>query len=145
MVQFVFAVKYREGLLRKEIRPQVFGVIGNLITHNDCKTLIVNGVEDHVHRLVGIKPKISCFELMKNVKALSSKHINDHGLTKHRFEWQIGFGVLSYSESSLDNVYRYIANQEEHHRKIKFKEEYLGLLKEFQIDYDDSYIFKDPI
>ncbi len=144
-LQMVFAVKYRKAVLHQEWRNQVFGVMGNLINEAKCKTIIVNGVEDHVHCFVGLKPSISASELMKTVKAKSSKYINDHKLTPQRFEWQEGFGVFSYSKSHIDNVYKYILNQEEHHKQQKFRDEYLAYLKEFEIEYDEQYIFHDLI
>ncbi len=144
-VQIVFAVKYRKALLDKAWKSQVFGVMGNLINETNCKTIIVNGVEDHVHCFVGLKPAISVSELMKIVKAKSSKYINDHSLTRERFEWQTGFGVFSYSQIDIERVFKYIQNQEEHHRSKKFKEEYLELLKEYQVEYDEQYLFEDLI
>jgi len=143
-LQTVFAVKYRKALLNKEWRSTVLGVIGNLVNETGCKTLIVNGVEDHVHCLVGLKPVVSVSELMKTVKAKASKYINDHNLTTSRFEWQEGYGVFSYSRPQIDNVYHYIKNQETHHQKLTFREEYISLLEEFGIDYDEQYIFKEP-
>lgn len=144
-LQVVFAVKYRAAVLDKFWRHQVFAVIGNLINEANCKTIIVNGVEDHVHCFLSLKPAVSVSELMKAVKAKSSKYINEHQLTKNRFEWQVGYGVFSYSKSHIDNVYHYIKNQEEHHKKQIFKDEYLGLLKEFGIGYDERYIFEDLV
>jgi len=141
-LQMVFAVKYRNALLVKELRSQLLGVIGNLINETGCKTIIVNGVEDHVHCLAGIRPVVSVSELMKNVKAKSSKYINDHGLTPERFEWQEGYGVFSYHQSMVDRVFKYIQNQEEHHRKQNFEEEYVDLLKEFKVDYEEQYLFQ---
>lgn len=104
-LQIVFAVKYRAAVLDKSWRSQVFAVIGNLINEANCKTIIVNGVEDHVHCFVGLKPAVSVSELMKTVKAKSSKYINDRHLTRERFEWQEGYRVFSYSQSHIDNVY----------------------------------------
>ncbi len=89
-LQMVFAVKYRAAVLDKAWRSKVFGVIGNLINEANCKTIMVNGVEDHVHCFVGLRPVVSVSELMKTVKAISSKYTNDHKLTPERFEWQEG-------------------------------------------------------
>jgi len=122
-----------------------FSVIGNLINERNCKTIIVNGVEDHVHCFIGLKPVVSVSELMKTVKAKSSKYINDHLLTWERFEWQEGYGVFSYSQSQIDIVYKYIQNQEAHHQKQTFREEYLDFLKNFKIEYDEQYIFQDLV
>jgi putative transposase len=144
-LQTVFAVKYREAVIEKDWQLQLFGVIGNLINETDCKTIIVNGVEDHVHCFLGLKPVISVSELMKTVKAKSSKYINDHSLTPNRFEWQEGYGVFSYSQSQVDKVYRYVMNQAAHHQKQTFRDEYLEMLKKFKINYDEQYIFQSLI
>ena len=119
------------------------GVIGNLINETKCKTIIVNGVEDHVHCFPGLKPVVSVSELMKTVKAKSSKYVNDHSLTSARFEWQEGYGVFSYGQSQVDRVYKYIQNQEEHHKKQSFRKEYLSFLKKFRVEYDEQYIFQE--
>ena len=142
-IQTVFAVKYRNAVLHKSWRPQLQAVIGNLINETGCKTIIVNGVEDHMHCFIGLKPAISISDLMKIVKTKSSKYINDHSLTPNRFEWQIGFGVFSYRQRDIDQIYNYIKKQEEHHAKKSLKEEYFELLKEFEIDYDEQYIFNE--
>ncbi len=142
-IQVVFAVKYREAVIANEWKSIVFGVIGNLINETGCKTIIVNGVEDHVHCFLGLKPSVSISELMKTVKAKSSKYINDHNLTKSRFEWQEGYGAFSYSHSQINSVYKYIVNQEEHHKKQTFKEEYLEFLDKFAVPFDERYIFED--
>src|ERR1700761_4057739 len=141
-IQTVFAVKYRAAVIDKTWRPQLFGVIGNLINEADCKTIIVNGVEDHVHCFLGLKPSVSVSDLMKRVKAKSSKYVNEHALTPERFEWQVGYGVFSYSRSHVEKVYKYVLNQEEHHKKQSFKDEYLEFLKNYKIDYDENYIFQ---
>ncbi len=144
-LQTVFAVKYRNAVIDKTWKSQLFGVIGNLINDTTCKTIIVNGVEDHVHCFLGLKPVVSVSELMKTVKAKSSKYINDHSLTKSRFEWQEGYGVFSYDQSSVDTVYNYIMTQDEHHKKLTFKDEYLDLLKMFKVEYDEQYVFQELI
>ena len=144
-LQCIFAVKYREAVIYKIWRSTLLGVIGNLINETGCKTIIVNGVEDHVHCFLGLKPVVSISELMKTVKAKSSKYVNDNQLTKKRFEWQEGYGVFSYSHSHIDNVYQYIANQEQHHKKQTFREEYLEFLDKFKVPYDERYIFEDLI
>jgi len=139
----VFAVKYRNAVIGKKWKHKLMGVIGNLINETKCKTIIVNGVEDHVHCFPGLKPVVSVSELMKTVKAKSSKYVNDHSLTSARFEWQEGYGVFSYGQSQVDRVYKYIQNQEEHHKKQSFRKEYLGFLKKFRVEYDEQYIFQE--
>lgn len=144
-LQTVFAVKYRNAVIANGWQNDLFGVIGNLINQKDCKTLIVNGVEDHVHCFFGLKPVVSVSELMQTVKAKSSKYINDHSLTASRFEWQDGYGVFSYGQSQIGDVCEYIKGQAEHHKKHTFKSEYLSLLKKFNIDFDERYTFHDLI
>ena len=144
-LQTVYAVKCRQAVLDKTWRSKVQGVIGNLINETGCKTIIVNGVEDHMHCFLGLRPVVSVSELMKTVKAKSSKYINDHKMTKERFEWQEGYGVFSYRQRDVDQIYKYIQNQEEHHQKQSFREEYQDLLKEFEIGYDEQYIFRELI
>ena len=142
-LQTVFAVKYRNAVINKEWQPRLLGVIGTLINEANCKTIIVNGVEDHIHCLIGLKPVVSVSEVMKIVKAKSSKYVNDNRLTKSRFEWQTGYGVFSYGQSQVDRVYKYIQNQEAHHKKQTFKNEYLEFLRKFKIEYDEQYIFHE--
>lgn len=136
-------VKYREAVIEKHWRSDLLAVIGNLINETGCKTIIVNGVEDHVHCFFGLKPSISVSEVMKNAKAKSSKWINENSFIEHRFEWQPGFGAFSYSKSHIDAVYRYIQNQEIHHQKQRFREEYTEILKKFEVEYEEQYLFKD--
>ncbi len=144
-LQTVFAVKYRNAAITADLQPIVFGIIGNLIAETNCKSIIVNGMEDHVHCFLGLRPVVSVSELMKTVKAKSSKYINDHSLTPEHFEWQEGYGVFSYSHSQIDSVYHYILNQHGHHKNQTFKEEYIKTLNEFNVDYDDRYIFHEMI
>lgn len=143
-IQSVFPVKYRKAMIHPDWKPEFMAVLGNLINETDCKTILVNGVEDHVHCFFGIKPSMSVSDVMKTVKAKSSKWVNEKGLLKHRFEWQPGFGCFSYGHSQVADVYRYIKKQEDHHKKMSFREEYLRLLKSFKISYDERYIFHLP-
>jgi REP element-mobilizing transposase RayT len=136
-------VKYREAVIDKSFRSDLFAVIGNLINETGCKTMIVNGVEDHVHCLFGLKPSIAVSDVMQNAKAKSSKWLNESGILKHRFEWQVGFGCFTYSKSDVDRVYKYIQKQEEHHKKQSFREEYLELLAYYEIEFDERYIFRE--
>jgi putative transposase len=144
-IQAVFAVKFRNAVIEKEWKSQLMAVIGNLINETGCKTIIVNGVEDHVHCFFILKPSISISDLMQSVKAKSSKWVNESKLLLNRFEWQRGFGAFSYSKSHTNNVYNYILNQEEHHKKQSFREEYIEFLNKFEVDYDERYVFEDLI
>jgi putative transposase len=144
-LQTVFAVKYRNALIKNPWKKRLFAVMGNLINEAGSKTIIVNGVEDHVHCFFSLKPAMSVSELMKSVKAKSSKFVNDNNLTPQRFEWQVGYGVFSYRQRDVDMIFKYVQNQEEHHKAKSFKEEYIEALKEFYIQFDNLYIFEDPI
>jgi REP element-mobilizing transposase RayT len=144
-LQTIFAVKYRKAVVDKTWKEKLFAVIGNLINETNCKTIIVNRVEDHIHCFIGLKPVVAVSELMKTVKAKSSKYINDHSLTPEHFEWQEGYGVFSYSQKDVDTVYKYIQHQEEHHKVQTFRQGYLELLKEFKVEYDEQYTFQDVI
>ena len=144
-VQTVFAVKYREAVIVKSLQSELFANIGNLINETGCKNIIVNGVEDHVHCFFGLKPSQSISDVMQIAKGRSSKWINDNKLLPHRFEWQEGYGGFSYSKSHIDRVFKYIKNQEAHHRKQTFREEYTEMLDKFGVDYDERYIFEDLI
>lgn len=129
-IQCVFAVKYRAARLHKPWRNELFGVIGNLINETGARTIIVNGIEDHVHCLLNLKPAQAVSEVMKVAKAKSSKWINESGVLRSRFEWQVGYGAFSYNKSDIKRLYRYIENQEEHHHGITFPEEYIGYARQ---------------
>lgn len=144
-VQTIFSVKYRKALIQENFKKELHGVLGNLINETGCKTIIVNGVDDHIHCFFSLKSSISLSEVMKSVKAKSSKWINENGFLTDRFEWQRGFGAFSYSQSEISQVYKYIENQTEHHQKENFKQEYLRYLKRFEIDYNDDYWFEELI
>jgi putative transposase len=144
-LQTVFAVKYRTAVIDKSWKPILLGDIGHLTNENNCETIIVNGVEAHMHCFFGLIPVMSISALMKSVKAKSSKYINDNHLAKNRFEWQTGFGVFSYSHSLIDRVYKYIANQEAHHSKQTFRDEYIEILDKFEVPYEERYIFEELV
>jgi putative transposase len=143
-IQSVFPVKYRKSMIHQDWKSNLLAVMGNLINEAGCKTILVNGVEDHVHCFFAIQPSMTVSDVMKNVKAKSSKWVNEEGYLNHRFEWQPGFGCFSYGHSQVSRVYRYIKKQEEHHKKMGFREEYLRLLEHFEIPYDERYIFHPP-
>ncbi len=124
-IQYVFAVKGRQNLLQKSWREDVFKYIAGIIKAKDQKPIIVNGVTDHVHVFVGLKPSMGISDLVRDIKNNSSKFINEQGWIKGKFSWQEGYGAFSYSHSQIDNVFQYILNQEEHHRKKTFRKEYL--------------------
>ena len=140
-IQYVFAVKNRQNLLSQSWRAEVFKYIAGIIKGKNQKPIIVNGVADHVHVFVGLKPSMSIADLVRDIKNNSSNYINAQKWVRGKFSWQEGYGAFSYSHSQINDVYQYIANQEEHHRKKTFKEEYLEFLRRFEIDYNDQYLF----
>jgi putative transposase len=144
-IHFVFAVKFRLGLIDKEWKEQLNKYITEIIQSNKHKLLAINGMPDHIHILIGMRPTQSISDLMKEVKQSSSLWINENKFTKKHFEWQEGYGAFSYSKSQIDGVVKYINNQEEHHKKQSFKQEYLEILTKFEIEYDEKYIFKELI
>ena len=143
-IHFVFAVKNRIGLIDKSWKNELYKYITGIIQNNEHKLLIINGMPDHIHILIGLRPTQSISDLIKDVKQFSSKWINEQGFVKGKFEWQEGFGAFSYSKSHLSNVIKYIENQEAHHTKKTFLEEYKEILQNFKIDYNEKYIFKAP-
>ena len=141
-VQLVFAVKYREALLHKNIRNRVFEYMSGIITEMKHKSIIVNGVSDHVHIFIGLNPNISVSDTVHDIKRSSSLFINKEKLCLGNFAWQEGYGAFSYSRSHIDEVYKYILNQEKHHAKTAFKTEYIQLLEKFEIEYDERFLFE---
>jgi len=141
-LQYVFAVKGRQNLLQKPWREEVFKYISGIIKGKNQKPIIVNGVSDHVHVFVGLKPSMNIPDLIRDIKNNSSNFINENKWVNGKFSWQEGYGVFSYSHSHIDRVYRYIANQEAHHEKKTFKDEYIDFLVKSGIDYDERYLFE---
>ncbi|OXB22635.1 transposase [Flavobacterium tructae] len=144
-IHFVFAVKFRRSLIDKEWKAELYQYITGIIKNNDHKLLAINGVSDHIHILIGIRPAQSISDLMKNIKQDSSKWINSNKLSKSHFQWQEGYGAFSYSKSQLSTVIRYIENQESHHKKKTLREEYIHFLQKSEVDYDEKFIFKELI
>lgn len=142
-VQIVFAVKGRQNLISTKWKDEIYKYITGIITNQKQKLIVINGMPDHIHILVGIKPDISISNLVRDIKTNSSKFINEQKWINGKFEWQTGFGAFSYSHSQLTNVIKYIENQEEHHKAKTFKEEYIAFLKLFNIDFKNEYIFDD--
>jgi len=115
--------------------------MSGIIKGKNQKPIIVNGVSDHVHLFVGLKPSISPADLARDIKNNSSNFINDQKFLRSKFSWQRGYGAFSYSHSQLDQVYQYILNQEKHHEKVSFRDEYLDFLRKFEVDHDEKYLF----
>jgi len=140
-VQLVFAVKNRDAVLHKGIRNRVFEYVSGIISEMKHKSIIVNGVSNHVHILLGLNPSKSISDTVHDIKRSTSLFINNEKLCPGKFAWQEGYGGFTYSRSQLDNVYNYILNQEKHHNKKTFKEEYIQFLEKFKIEFDEKFLF----
>ncbi len=141
-IQVVFAVKGRENLIGKSWKDELHKYIAGIIKGKSQKSIIVNGMPDHIHALIGLRPSVAISDLARDIKNNSSNFINKMKFVKGKFSWQEGYGAFSYSHSQIDNVYRYIMNQEEHHRKKTFREEYLDFLKKFEIEHEERFLFE---
>jgi REP element-mobilizing transposase RayT len=141
-LQFVFSVKGRESLIKEAFRDELEKVICGIVANHKCKTYAIYCNPDHTHILVGIHPTLSPSKLMEQVKSGSSKWLNEKKYIAGKFCWQDGFGAFSYSQSHIDAVVKYTLNQPEHHKKQSFRDEYLLMLKKFEIDYDEKYLFE---
>jgi putative transposase len=140
-IQVVFTVRGRQSLIPKHHRERLHKYITGIVQERDHKMLAVFCMPNHVHFLAGVKPRMAISELVRDVKAGLSALINAEQWVKGKFSWQEGFGAFSYSKSQIDTVVRYILNQEEHHRAKSFRSEYLQLLREFEISFEDKYLF----
>ncbi|MDX1943757.1 MAG: IS200/IS605 family transposase [Saprospiraceae bacterium] len=143
-LHLVFVVKYRLGLIQKSWKDDLYKYITGIIQNNGHKLLIINGMPDHIHILIGFRPTQSLADLMRDIKQMSSLWINEKKLTLSKFAWQEGYGAFSYGHSQLKTIIQYIEKQEEHHRKRTFLEEYKEFLSLFEIEYEEKYIFKEP-
>jgi REP element-mobilizing transposase RayT len=137
----VFSVKGRQNLIQKGWKEELYKYICGIVNGNEQKVYAIGGVADHIHILLSIKPNIALSDLVRDIKANSSKWINEKGLVKRKFQWQEGFGAFSYAQSQLNTIIAYINNQEQHHAKKAFRDEYVELLKKFNVGYDEKYLF----
>lgn len=141
-IQIVFAVQNREAMIHSSWEEELYKYISGIVKNKDQKMLAINGVPDHIHFLIGMKPSCCLSDLVREVKKSSNEFITEKKFSKFKFNWQEGYGAFSYSHSNLDNVIQYIMNQKEHHKKKTFREEYLEFLKKFEIEFKDEYLFK---
>lgn len=141
-IQVVFAVKGRENLIQKSWKEELNKYIAGIIDAKNQKSIIVNGVSDHIHCFIGLKPSMLISDLVRDIKNNSSKFVNEKRFVVGKFQWQEGYGVFSYAHSQIDQVYNYILNQEDHHRTKTFKEEYQEFLNKFQIEHKPEYLFE---
>ncbi|MCO6147716.1 IS200/IS605 family transposase [Flavobacterium sp. NRK1] len=142
-IHIVFAVKGRNNLISKNWKDELYKYITGIITNEGQKLLAINGMADHIHIFIGLKPTATLSNIVRDIKANSSKFINDKKWIAGKFEWQQGFGAFSYSYSQLPNVISYIQNQEEHHKTKTFREEYIEFLKLYNVDFKNEFIFEN--
>lgn len=140
-IQIIFAVKGRHSLIAEQWEDELYKYITGIVTNKQQKLLSINGMPDHIHILIGMKPSCCLSDLVREIKKASNEFVNKRNFSRSRFEWQEGYGAFSYSHSALDNVIHYIQNQKEHHRKSSFKEEYKEFLYKYRIEHKDEYLF----
>ena len=140
-IQIVFAVKNRDALIGKTWEEELYKYITGIVQNKQQKKLAINGVSNHIHFLIGMKPSCCISDLVREIKKSSNEFIKEKKFTPYKFEWQEGYGAFSYSHSALGDVIAYISNQKEHHKKITFRDEYISFLKKFEIAYDEKYLF----
>jgi len=141
-IQIVFAVEHRESLIMPEWETELYKYITGIVQNKGQKILAINGIPDHIHIFIGMKPSCCLSDLVREIKKSSNEFIREKKFTKFKFKWQEGYGAFSYSHSAIDNVVKYIMNQKEHHKKQTFKEEYVDFLNKFQIEFKNEYLFK---
>src|SRR6056297_1326504 len=141
-IHSIFAVQNRQSLIQSSWEIELYKYITGIVQNNGHKLLQINGMPDHVHLLIGMRPVKSLSVLMQQVKQDSSKWINEKRFAAGRFSWQEGFGAFLHSKSQVQTVITYIQNQKEHHKNKSFREEYLDFLEKWEVNYDERYIFK---
>jgi putative transposase len=140
-IQIVFAVKGRQCLIESHWEEALYKYISGIVRNKEQKLLAINGMPDHIHFLIGMKPTCCLSDLIREVKKASNQFVNENRFSKSKFEWQAGYGAFSYSHSSLNAVIAYIQNQKSHHQKVAFKHEYIEFLAKFDIPFKDEYLF----
>ena len=141
LYQIIFSTKERDKSLVEEMRPELYNYIWGILKNNKCHLYRINGIEDHIHILTHLHPSIALAELIKDIKISSSKMIKEENIFPKFNGWQIGYGAFTYSIDTKEKLVEYIIKQKEHHAKLSFKEEYKTILKEFNIEFDEKYLF----
>ncbi len=141
-LHFVFSPKNRESLIQASFQERLHRYITGIVEGKRHKMLAINSMPDHIHMLIGFDPYEAPADLVRDIKSDSTLFINDNHLSRFKFQWQEGYGVFSYSRSQRDSVIRYIMEQEEHHKKNSFKREYMAILKNFDIPFEENYLFE---
>jgi REP element-mobilizing transposase RayT len=141
-IHLVFAVKGRQSLITSDFDVRLYQYISGIVRGKGQKMLAIDGMPDHIHIFIGFRPEVCLSDLVREIKKASNAFINDNKLSRTKFYWQEGYGAFSYSHSDIDRVVRYILKQKEHHKKLTFREEYVDLLKKFDVQYEDKYLFE---
>ena len=141
-IHVVFAVQGRQNLISKEHKEELHKYLTGIVQNKGQKLIAINSMPDHVHVFIGMKPNIALSDLVRDIKNNSSGFINEKKWVRGKFNWQKGFGAFSYGHSQIDAVVKYILNQEKHHAKKTFREEYVEMLKKFAVEYDEKYLFE---
>jgi REP element-mobilizing transposase RayT len=141
-IQTVFAVSNRQSLIKPEFKEELCKYVSGIVRNQGQKLIAINGVADHIHILIGLRPAMALADLVREIKADSSNFINKERFVHGRFSWQEGYGAFSYGHSQLDTIIRYIQNQEKHHSRRSFRDEYLTLLRKFDIAFEEKYVFE---
>jgi len=141
-IQTVFAVSERQSLIQPDFKEELYKYITGIVKNQGQKLISINGMSDHVHILIGLRPAMALADLVKEIKSDSTNFINKKKRIRGRFSWQEGYGAFSYGHSQLDTIIRYIQNQEKHHSRRSFRDEYLSLLRKFDIGFEEKYVFK---
>jgi putative transposase len=142
-LHLIFAVQNRRSLINDSWKDRLYMYITGIVQTNKHKMIIINGMPDHLHIAIGMRPTQSVSDLMQDIKGSSSTWINDNKFVQGKFQWQEGYGAFSYNKSLLPKLIDYIKNQEKHHEEKTFLEEYKDFLKAFEIEFDEKYIFKE--
>jgi putative transposase len=141
-IQTVFSVSNRISLIQPAFKEDLNKYLTGIIRNQGQKLISINGMPDHLHILIGLKPSMALADLVRDIKADSSTYVNKNRWVRGKFSWQEGYGAFSYGHSQLDTIIRYIQNQEKHHRRRSFKEEYLAWLKKYEIAFEEKYVFE---
>jgi REP element-mobilizing transposase RayT len=140
-IQAVFAVQNRDCIILNSWKDELYKYISGIVQNNNHKLLSINGMPDHIHILFGFRPTQSLSDLMQDIKGSSSKWIKEKKFVKGKFSWQEGYGAFSYCKKEMPEIINYVVNQTVHHKRKTFSEEYIEMLEEFEIEYDDRYVF----
>lgn len=140
--QIIFSPKGRENLILPAFEERLYQYITGIVQNKGQKMIAINDMPDHIHLFIGFKPAIALSDLIRDVKASSSKFINDERLVRGKFSWQDGFGCFTYAHSQLDAVAKYVMNQKDHHKAKTFRDEYVEFLEKFVVSYEERYLFE---